>query len=224
MKKILFPILVLISTFLIYSLNIDKKKYVLSLGDYLSYGINSNGNIENNYNDKINEYYNKKVKKYINYSTYDDYRVRDLINDINYNREISYNNKIYNIQNLLVKSNLIVISIGMNDLIYKKKITNTLTYEYIDGVLDDIEELFKIIRKYNKDRILFLSFYNVINNIEIIRYSNEKLEYLCKKYKITYVDISSLEIYIPKSNYPTNEGYNYISNKIITLLNKKNSI
>ena len=87
MKKIIFTILVFVIIFLIYSFNISEKTYYLSLGDYLSYGINNFENVDNSYSNNIKEYYKKKLDNYVNYSTLDDYRVMDLMNDINYNKE-----------------------------------------------------------------------------------------------------------------------------------------
>ena len=215
MKKIISTILVVIILFLIYSLNINKKIYYVSLGDYLSYGINNLELVDNNYSDNIKTYYKNNLDNYVNYSSFDDYRVMDFMNDINYNKVVKYNNKDYKLQNLLIKANLMTISIGMNDLIYKKNID----YNYIDTLLNDINELLILIRKYNKDKIYFLSFYNVINNEEIIEYANLKLNKICSENNINYVDISKLDSYIIKGNYPTNDGYTYITEKILNFTN-----
>ncbi|MBR6690303.1 MAG: hypothetical protein IKL65_03125 [Bacilli bacterium] len=214
MKKIIFTILVVLIIFLIYFFNISEKIYYVSLGDYLSYGINNFNSVNNSYSNNVKEYSKEKLDNYVNYSNYDDYRVMDLINDINYNKTVIYENKEYKLQNLLIKANLITISIGMNDLIYKSKIENNL-YEYTDELLKDIENLFILIRKYNKDKIYFLSFYNIIGNESLIDYANKRLEILCNKNKIKFVDISLLNNYIISGIYPTNEGYTYITNKIL---------
>ena len=213
MKKTIFFLSVLVIVFLIYIINTNNKIYYLSVGDYLSYGINDLNNTNNNYSESIKKNIGKNLKKYVNYSTIDDYRVNDLINDINYNKEILYENKSYRFQNLLVKANYITLSIGMNDLIYKKKLY-TLNYEYIDELLLDVDNLFRILRNYNKDKIYFLSFYNIINNKEIVDYSNKKLKLLCEKYKINFIDISNLNKYIKKM-YPSTEGYTYITKQIL---------
>lgn len=214
MKKIIFTSLVVLITFFIYFFNRSEETFYVSLGDQLSYGINNFNTVNNSYSNNIKEYYKKNLYKYVNYSSYDDYRVMDLINDINYNKNITYEGKEYNLQNLLIKANLITLSIGMNDLIYKSKY-NTNNYEYTDTLLKDIENLFILIRKYNKDEIYFLSFYNVINNQDLIEYANKRLEIICKKNKIKFVDISLLNKYIINGIYPTNEGYTYITNRIL---------
>ena len=211
MKKIIFTILIFIIVFLIYYLNINEKIYYVSIGDHISYGINNLEKVENNYGDNIKKYYGDNLLKYINYSNIEDYRVMDLINDINYNKEYIYKKNKYKIQNTLIKANHITVSIGINDVVNKNKIS----YEYIDELLVDIEELFILLRKYNKDRIDYLSFYNIINNKELIDYTNNKLKKLCNKYKINYIDISMLDKYIMENNYPNNNGYVYITNQIL---------
>lgn len=211
MKKIILTVIVFLIVFLIYSFNVSEKIYYVSLGDYLSYGINNFDKVDNNYSNNIKEQYKNNLSNYVNYSSIDDYRVMDLINDINYNKIIVFNNKEYKLQNLLIKANLLTISIGMNDLIYKKNIT----YDYIDQLLNDIDKLLSLIRKYNKDEIYFLSFYNVINNNDFVEYSNNKLQSICNKNKINFIDISNLDKYILKGIYPTNDGYTYITDKIL---------
>ena len=211
MKKTTLLIVIFLLVFLIYFFNSNEKIYYLSIGDYLSYGINNFEDKNNGYSDILKNYYNKNLYNYVNYSTVEDYRVMDLINDINYNKVITYNNKEYKLQNLLVKANKITISIGMNDLIYRKNID----YDYVDSLLKDIDNLLNVVRKYNKDEIYFLGFHNVINNSELIDYTNKRLNNICNKNKIKYVDISNLGNYIIKGIYPTDEGYKYISDKLL---------
>ena len=211
MKKILFTLVTFVLIFLIYYFNIDENIYYVSLGDQLSYGMNNLNKVENSYSNNIKKYYKNKLSKYVNYSNIDDYRIMDLINDINYNKIINYDNKEYKLQNILIKANYMTLSIGMNDLLNKKNIT----YEYVDQLLVDIEKLFNLIRKYNKDRIDFLSFYNIINNKEIINYTNNKIKKICKENNINFIDISDLNNYILLNIYPTNDGYTYITNQIL---------
>lgn len=211
MKKIILTFFVFVIVFLIYYFNISEKIYYVSIGDFLASGINNYDRVDNNYSNNIKEKYKDNLENYVNYSSIDDYRVMDLMNDINYNKSILFNNKEYKLQHLLIKANLLTISIGMNDLIYKKNIT----YDYLDQLLNDIDNLLSLIRKYNKDEIYFLSFYNIINNKDYINYSNKKLKSICKKNKINFIDINNLDKYIIKGIYPTNDGYSYITDKIL---------
>ena len=93
MKKIIFTILVVLITFLIYFFNRSEKSYYVSLGDYLSYGINNFNSVNNSYSNNIKEHYKENLDNYVNFSSYDDYRVMDLINDINYNKTVIYEDK-----------------------------------------------------------------------------------------------------------------------------------
>ena len=104
MKKIIFTLLIFLMIFLIYYFNINKNIYYVSIGDFLSYGKNS-------YSDNINKNYKSKIDKYINISKIDDYRVTNLINDINDNKEIIVNKEKKNLQNVLIKANYITLSI-----------------------------------------------------------------------------------------------------------------
>lgn len=211
MKKIILTISVFAIIFIIYYFNINEKIYYVSLGDHLSYGINNFNKVDNSFSNNISNNYKDNLENYVNYSSCDDYRVMDLINDINYNKIVTYDNKEYKLQNLLVKANYITISIGMNDLIYKKNID----YDYVDDLLNDIEDLLALIRKYNKNEIYFLSFYDIINNKDVIEYANRRIANICNKNKVNYVDISKLGNYIIKDIYPTNDGYSYITDKIL---------
>ena len=208
MKKIIFTLLIFSVVFLIYYFNTNRNIYYTSLGDFISYGNNS-------YSNNINKHYKNKIDKYINISADGDYRVTNLINDINDNKEIIVINEKMKLQNILIKSNYITLSIGMNDILNKKNIT----YDYIDQLLNDIEQLFILIRKYNKDRIDYLSFYDVINNNELIEYTNKRLEKLCKKNNINYIDISDLNNYILDTKI-TDEGITYITNQILNFTKK----
>ena len=217
MKKIIFITFVFVAVFFIYSLNAKEKIYYLSIGDHLSYGINNFNRVSNGYSNNIKNYYKNNLSNYVNYSNINDYRVNDLINDINYNKVIKYKNQELKLQNILVKSNLITLSIGMNEFINKKNIN----YDYVDEILKEIESLFEIMRKYNKDKIYFLGFYNVINNKRIIEYANKRVEKLCIKNEINYVNIDKLFNYIINGTYPTEDGYKYITDQVLSLLQSK---
>ena len=195
MKKILFLFLVFFITFLIYYFNVSNKIYYFSIDNY-------------GYSKNIEKSLKSKLKNSVIYSK-EDYRIMDLINDIEDNKEFIYSNKTYNFDNLLVKANYITISIGMDDLLYKKEVD----YNYIDQLIFDIEKLLVLIRKYNKDRIYFLSLYKSSNLSEVLEYANKKIENLCKKNKINYIDIGNLTVINKTSNL-------YISNEILNFTKK----
>lgn len=166
MKKILLFILVCISIYIIYETILDRRIKYLYIGN------------TNVYNTIIKEKINSKI--YNEYIRDDDYRVMDLINDINDNIKMKKNT----MQNLLVKSNIIVISIGINDLEYKKE----LNYKYIDEFIIDIESLLKLIRKYNKDKIYFLGYHN---KNKYYTYINNKIKEICIDNNIIFIEIEN---------------------------------
>ena len=166
MKKILFIIIICIFVYFIYNGITDRNIKYLYIGS----------NDYNRYNILIKDNY--IMKEYTTYIRDDDYRVMDLINDIVDNRKI--NNRKF--QNLLVKSNIIVISTGINDLEYKEK----LNYNYVDELINDIEKLLKLIRKYNKDTIYVLGYYD---KNEYYKYTNKRLKEICKTNNVKYIDI-----------------------------------
>jgi hypothetical protein len=112
-----------------------------------------------------------------------DYRTTDLLRDIKENKSIIINNKKQTIKNALIKADLITLSIGYNDLLYKISIENNDKNEllnHVDGVMEDIDELLNYIKEYCKEDIIVLGYYvpnlhkkNEIIN-EYIKYANDK--------------------------------------------------
>lgn len=227
MKKILILGIIIISIFIIYLTTIDKKVYFVSLGDEISLGQTKEGYYEKNHNDIIKEYLEQKNKLeiYINNYVTQGYRITDIINDINKNKEIEEINKT--IKNSLIKADLITITIGTNDisaLIDKEKkltqIDYKRIYKNIDEIINDLETLLKLIREYCKEDIILIGI-NIntkdkkIN--EIIKYANEKFKETSEKYKIIYID--NLEETEEQKTYPTKEEYIELGNRIIEELN-----
>lgn len=194
MKKIILIIFVLFLVFMIYYFNLDRKVYVLSIGDYI---------VNNNSDDLIKDNLGKKYENDVIYSNDGDYRIIDLINDINDNREFNYNNKEYTLDNVLIKADLIFISIGLNDLRYNK-INN---YDYVDEVLTDLDEVLKLIRKYSKEKVYVFNY--LIDNKELCDYVNRRLYKIVERYDMDVIDISSIEL---------SSNDNNISNKIKNVL------
>ena len=175
MKVILSIILIVIIVFIIYTLNVKSYKYYFNIMD-------SKNNYKT-YNVLIDE--NIDLDKSINYIE-NDYRVTDLIRDINDNTVIG-NKKI---QNILIKANIVTLMIGNNQLENQfKNIDMTEMFDYSNSLLDDIDILFKLIRKYCKEKVFFIGFYN--NNEyydEIYKYINLRIKDMCDIYNIIYID------------------------------------
>lgn len=184
-KAIVFLILVSLLIFLINYKNIDNEIYYVN--------IDSTNNL--NYNKNIEKYLKerKKLEKSVNQFSKQDYRTTDLI------KEIKENKKEQNqtIQNALIKADILTIYIGINDINYKIGNTNKEElYNYTDQVLDDIDELLMLIRKYCKEKIYVIGYKNEqgISYNEYFNYTNKRLNEICKEYDIKYIEINNQEI------------------------------
>ena len=107
-----------------------------------------------------------------------------------------------------------------------ENLTNEEITAIVDKTIKDLEKLFKELRKYAKEEIIFIGFYNPLEeeNLTTERLYNyliTKTKALCKKYEIEYLDIYNLfknnKNYIdnPTNIYPSPEAYQLIANKII---------
>lgn len=220
MKKIIFTIILFLSCYLIYTLTNNNNLNYVTLGDSLSKGVTpyfANGYGYSNY---IVDYLkkNNKLNSYNDDFTGVDYRITDLINLININYET--NNQTIN--QAIHSADIITISIGMQELYYKINTNDTNIYTYIDKMLEDTEELFRLIRKNNNKKIYMLGYYNTKNtNQDLFNYANIKLKEICQKNKITYIDTQSIfyknTTYFenPNSFNPNLQGYYKIYEKII---------
>ena len=229
MKKIIFILFIFCIILSIYLITKDTKIYYLSLGDELKIG---NNKVEYSYVNYIGEYLNKnkKLEKVVNGYYNDNIRTIDLINMINDNKKISVNGKNITIQNSLIKADIVTLSIGSNDLISKLSLYEVYNdneiYNYIDDYLIDLECLLQLMRKYCKEKIIFIGYYNIFNNSDLDKYYKyliNKVIKLTDKYNINYVDIykefDNLE-YRSKFLFPSKAGYTYIGQEIIKIINK----
>ncbi len=226
MKKILILGIIILSIFLIYLTTIDKKVYYASLGDEISLGMTKEGYYEKSFPLYIKEYLEEKNKleTFINDYTTLGYRITDIINDIKNNKTIEETNKT--IKNVLIKADLITISIGTNDIISKINNEENLTkidynrlYKNIEEIIKDLEKLLSLIREYCKEDIILIGI-NIKTEDEklykIINYANEKFKEISEKYNIKYIEIDKI---IKEKIYPTKEEYKMIADELIDIIN-----
>lgn len=225
-KRNIILIIALISiSFLIYNKFHDDKIIYLALGDEYVLGKTPFEKYNLSYSDYFSTYLKSinKLKEYDKSFSKNDYRVVDLINDIKNN--VKNDNNEYLNQKIL-KSDIITISIGNNDLLYKienEKI-NKNTFDYIDSLFIDMNYLIEIIRKISDCKIFIVGYYYNDMNEKLSDYIYMNYKSLEKYNNVYYVDIRSDDIrYIPNknNNYPTLEGYNNIYNRILGVINEK---
>lgn len=244
LKKILIFFIVLFLCFIIFKCTFDNKLDYLALGDDLSKGKTPFGNYGKSFTDFFAQYLiNKnKLKSYNNKFVEENYRTTDLIKDMKLGKSIVFNNKKININQAIVNAELITISIGLNDIFYKLNYNNirnnqiNTIFSYIDEMFNDIYILLANIRKLNDCKIFVIGFYNHLNGTnsnekeiinKIFRYINENFIKIEQIKKVYYVDIkegfAKKSYYLPnnKMAYPSLEGYNYISTKIINRYEKR---
>lgn len=234
MKKILTIIIIALSVFLIYLGFKDKDLYYLSLGDSLANGMNTYGANDYGYNDYVKEFLNKeeRLDTFVNLANNNN-RSIDIIKNIEENVKINVDGKEKTLQNALIKADIVTISIGMNDLFSNITFNNDFgindLYDKFDEVTLDIERLFKLIREYCKEEVVYLGIYNYLGEEELnefFDYANAKLKKIAESYNIKYIDIyedfkntdyfDSINAY-----FPNKQGYELIANKIITIIKEE---
>ena len=179
MKKIILILFLFLSCYIIYNLTEEKGLSCLVIGDNIA----DNEYIKNH--DLINTYNNTYIDK--------DYRIIDLINTIKYNEEKDLDNKKISIHRLLKNTDILIISIGMNDLYYKLNTNYQNIYTYLNDMLNNIEILLNEINKYNYKQVYILGYYNITNNNnDIFTYINYKLEKLSNKYHYKYIELNNI--------------------------------
>lgn len=209
--KRIFVILIILITILIYY-KFENKKI-----NYVAINITE----KENYSD----YFVKNIKKLGKFNKILETKMssEELLEDIDNNIEILEN---VTIQNIINSASIITIMLNPNE------IYNTKTYNELEIIINNINQILSKIRKISNAKIYFLGFYNIYDNKEIdnkIIYTNSKIENLCKKYKIDYIDLYNVLknrkylFYINDNNLPNKDANIMISNEILKKYNQ-NSI
>ena len=150
MKYIKFVIFFIsaIIIFTIYQMTSNSSITYLALGDGIAKGQTPFDTFGESYTDYVYKYLSTKKETNANYKTFtkSDYRITDLINDIN-NIETTKTTENLTITHMLKKADLITISIGSDELFYKLKQYNDKIkignkqkiIEYIDQMFIDMQ-------------------------------------------------------------------------------------
>lgn len=209
--KRIFVILIILITILIYY-KFENKKI-----NYVAINITE----KENYSD----YFVKNIKKLGKFNKILETNMssEELLEDIDNNIEIYEN---VTIQNIINSASIITIMLNPNE------IYNTKTYNELEIIINNINQILSKIRKISNAKIYFLGFYNIYDNKEKdnkIIYTNSKIENLCKKYKIDYIDLYNVLknrkylFYINDNNLPNKDANIMISNEILKKYNQKST-
>jgi lysophospholipase L1-like esterase len=242
-KKMLFIILVFLSIFFIYRTKNPHQIIYVALGDSLAQGTTPYGNISYSYVDYLADYLkNKQILKYYTKAyTQSGYKITDVVNQIDNNVVATIGNKNIYLKELLRSSDLVTISIGFDDLfnnidlnaLSNDTVANNNLYKKIDGLSLELSNMLGLIKKYAKGTIILVGYYNPLSNQTVnkyITYSDKVFQQVCKDHNVQFVKISDTlsqnANYLPNplDIHPNSKGYIDISNKIITLMQKKSII
>lgn len=216
MKKIiylLFLFLFIFMCYLIYELTDNDNLTCLVIGDSIA------DNIYLRENRKINNYNNQFINK--------DHRMIDLLHIIKYNEEINYQNKTISIHQLLKQSDIVIISIGMNDIYAKLEDDPKNMYTYLNEMVNNMELILDEISRYKNAKIIVLGYYNIFDKKnDLFIYINYKIKRITEKHDYIYIDtnknLNNNQKYLLKNNqfYLNDHGYQEINELIVEKLEK----
>lgn len=226
MKKIIFILVLFLCCYVIYNFTSDSKLYYLTIGDGLSYGVNSYGIREYGYSSYVKDYLDKnnRLSGYNDSFTNVDYRITDILRMIEYNDTKNIDGKNVNLSQLISKADIITLSVGMNELYYKINDENANIYNYMNELISDMKELLAHINKFNHKKVFVLGYYNVGTSQEKINYINTLLKKIVAQEGFIYIDLSNIfdnnpSYFTNNSNFiPKMQGYLKISEIIIEKL------
>ena len=220
--KLISLLLISMSVYWIYQKTMNSYYQITSIGDQYSLGITSYGIKEYSYIDYMQEEIQKTKDKVETNKTYNqkDQSIKNVLFLLKQTPEI---------KKTLYDTNLLVLSLGYNDVISSMIIEDNK--ESMNEIKDNYNQLIKEIRKYYHKDIIILGY------IEDDRYDSnqqvriKKLNNILKSNKeIIYIDTNQIlkersKYYLnSKNHYPNSLGYKRIADKIIqkTLENKEN--
>lgn len=228
MKKIITILSCILIVFLIFVLAKDNKINYLSIGDTLTRGINSYDTYGNGYNDYVKNYLKRNNLLRSFNSDYYNNSIIGFESDIINNKTIVINDKEYYIKKMLRESDLLVISLGMDELSYYFNNNINSVHQEYDKMLLNLEDFINVVRSYAKNKILFIGYYNPTNTYnsdidELFYYIEDSLDKMLKKYDIEYIKLYEK---VKRSNYLDNnnsyhlnsKGYLMIANEIINYI------
>ncbi|MBQ6323358.1 MAG: SGNH/GDSL hydrolase family protein [Bacilli bacterium] len=216
--KLIILIIISCSVYFIYQDTKGKNMNILNIGDGLAVGINSYGIKEYSYIDYYKDYLNKtKNVTIVNNYSRKDLSIDKLLDTIKTNPKL---------RRSLNEAHELIIVVGYNDIKYKMSLENNITKTKIDYIMEDInknyEELIKEIRKYYKNNIYIIGYYNHSIDNYYLNYSIRKLNNILKENpEIIFINTENIannpDKYFsnPNSYYPNNYGYEEIARRII---------
>lgn len=219
-KLILIITISILLAYFIYIFNIEDKIYLVSLGDGVSSGETAYNIDGISYNDYIKEYFDSKksLQKYNNTFSKKNYKIKELINDID-NNILDKDKDLY-IKQSIHKGNIITLCIGEDELT-KLSITEDLSEEYIKEFINNYDILLDKLKKITDGKIVVIGLYenNYLDKGTTI-IINSEIANLVKKYDLIFINVTDLllneEYFLNKNSYYFNyKGHETIAEIII---------
>ncbi len=226
--KLIILLLAVASTYLIYNLNDKNNITYISIGDSLSLGENSYGATNYGYSDYFKDYLEKNnlLSTYNKTYTSKTKTINDLYKEVLLDDSTQIDNHSYNLKRLLRDSEIVSLSIGINDLIFEYNIRSNQITEYeedriVNNVFNNYKNLIEEIKKYYHYPIYIIGYYE--NNTKydhLIRKLNDRYKNYSEEENDIYIDttfISKNNIYFDNSlsYYPNSLAYKKIAKKMI---------
>lgn len=217
-----------------YFCKTDKMNYI-ALGDSVAEGMNPYGEIGYSYADYLADSLkqNNKLSHYTKKYTKSGYTTKNVIDDIEGNN---------NLKRDLRESDLVTISIGANDFLHSISLKNLNIGNILElkpkitQILPDIENCIKTVRKYAKEEIIIVGYYNPIPFLfntsskdldELFAYIDDEYQKIADKYDCKYISFyqlfkkNSSFLPNPADIHPNLDGYKAISDEIIRKMDKE---
>ena len=216
--KLISLIIISLSVYIIYNKTNNSCYKITNIGDKLSLGVDNNS-VEKGYIDFYKEYIKREKKEVIIDNSYS-------------NKNQTLNNTLLLIKNnseikrKIIDSNLIIITLGYNDLMYSintEEKNDTVTMKRIfKEINNNYNMLINEITKYYHKDILVIGYYKNYNDDHINKGIVELNKILEKNKNVYYIDtyniLNNREKYFnnPNSYYPNRRGHFEITKKIIS--------
>ena len=228
-QKLIVFIITCLSIYFIYSYSGQQNKITyINLGDGYAQGLNSYNQTSYGYSDYLKDYYEERneLKYYYNGYTNKEMTLKDLKKDIELNTRET--NGHTSIKESLRESNLLTISVGLNDIRHKlsecDQITQNDEKRIEKEIKKQIDETITEIRKYYKYDLYIIGYPNLYpqNSVEreLLTALNNKYKSLAKEKSTFFVENTEIEknktkyVENPKTIYLNSFGYKKIFENI----------
>ena len=233
--KVLVLLILALCVFGIYSFFKTEKLNYIALGDSLAEGMNPYGERGYSYADYFADYLKEanRLAYYTKNYTKSGYTTEELIKELEINSSLKRD---------LRESDVVTVSIGANDFlnsieIKELNISNILELKSkVTVILPNLEECIKNIRKYAKEDVIIIGYYNPIPFLfntsgddidELFAYIDDEYQKITDKYDCDYISLYQLfknnSSFLPNPTdiHPNLDGYEAIAEEIFDYYSKK---